>query len=264
MHLWLPAVYSLRLNSYEQAFMDIVALQTLLDLNRAFYERFGEAFAQKRPRLQPGIARLLPRIPNGAAVLDVGCGHGIVLRGLRAQGFGGCYVGLDFSAPLLALAQAEGADPPAGGDFRFVQRDLLDENWAQGLPAPFDFVTAFSVFHHLPGNGNHRRVLRQIRGLLAPGGQFFHSHWQFLNSPRLRARIQPWEAVGLTAAQVEPNDYLLDWRHQGVGFRYVHLFTDEDLRALAAATGFRVVESFYSDGEGGRLGLYHVWEAADG
>lgn len=244
--------------------MDTVALQTLLDLNRAFYARFGEAFAQKRPRLQPGIARLLPRIPSGAAVLDVGCGHGMVLRGLRAQGFRGRYVGLDFSAPLLALAQAEGANPPPGADFRFVQRDLLDENWAQGLPAPFDFVVAFSVFHHLPGRENHRRVLRQIRSLLAPDGRFFHSHWQFLNSLRLRARIQPWEAVGLTAAQVEPDDYLLDWRHQGVGFRYVHLFTDEALRTLAAATGFRVLESFYSDGEGGRLGLYHVWEAADG
>ncbi len=244
--------------------MDTATQTALLARNRAFYDRFGAAFAQKRPRLQPGIARLLPRIPPAASVLDVGCGHGIVLRGLRAQGFHGRYIGIDFSAPLLEIARAEAADPPPDADFRLLPRDLLASTWADGLPAPFDFVVAFSVLHHIPGSETRRSVLARIRGLLRAGGLFFHSHWQFLNSARLRARIQPWEAIGLTAADVEAGDYLLDWRHQGLGYRYVHHFSDEELRALAAATGFRVVETFASDGEGGRLGLYHVWEAADG
>ena len=244
--------------------MNPATRETLLALNRAFYDRFGAAFAQKRGRLQPGIARVLPRIPATASVLDIGCGHGMVLRGLRAQGFHGRYVGMDFSAPLLDIARQEAANPPAGADFRLMQRDLLEDGWADGLPAPFDFVTAFSVLHHIPDSAMRARVLTRIRTLLRPGGLFFHSHWQFLNSARLRARVQPWEAVGLTDADVEPGDYLLDWRHQGLGFRYVHHFSDEELRALAADAGFRVVETFHSDGEGGRLGLYHVWEAPNG
>ena len=36
--------------------------------------------------------------------------------------------------------------------------------------------------------------------------------------------------------------------------------TVEELQILAAETGFQVVESFYSDGENERLGLYQVWE----
>jgi hypothetical protein len=40
----------------------------------------------------------------------------------------------------------------------------------------------------------------------------------------------------------------------------VHQFSEQELAELAESTGFRVVESFYSDGEGGRLGLYQVWK----
>ena len=240
------------------------AASTLLALNREFYARFGAAFAEKRGRLQPGVARLLARVPPEARVLDVGCGHGQVLRGLRAQGFRGRYVGLDFSPDLLEHARAAAAGPPPGADFRILHRDLAEPAWAEGLPAPFDFVMAFAVLHHLPGEALRRRIVATIRGLLRPGGWFLHSHWQFLNSARLRARIQPWESAGLQPQDVDPGDYLLDWRHGGRGLRYVHHFSQPELEALAAATGFRVRETFFSDGEGGRLGLYQVWEAVDG
>ncbi len=240
------------------------AQQALLTLNREFYTRFGAAFAEKRGRLQPGVARLLARIPPEARVLDVGCGHGQVLRGLRARGFRGRYIGLDFSPALLAQARDAAAEPPSGADFRILPRDLAAPAWSEGLPAPFDFALVFAVLHHLPGEALRRRILTDLRRLLRPGGWLLHSHWQFLNSARLRARIQPWESAGLRAEAVEPGDYLLDWRHGGRGLRYVHHFSPAELHALAAATGFRVHETFFSDGEGGRLGLYQVWEAASG
>jgi hypothetical protein len=37
-----------------------------------------------------------------------------------------------------------------------------------------------------------------------------------------------------------------------------HQFSEEELSALAAESGLDVAEMFYSDGEGGRLGLYQV------
>jgi hypothetical protein len=88
----------------------------------------------------------------------------------------------------------------------------------------------------------------------------FLSNWQFLNSVRLRSRIQPWEAVGLTRDQVDEGDYLMDWRRGGYGLRYVHHFSETELSELAHATGFKITETFYSDGEGERLSIYQTWE----
>ena len=103
------------------------------------------------------------------------------------------------------------------------------------------------------------QVLRKVRSLLAPEGRFIHSEWQFLNSPRLKNRIQPWEAIGLSESDVDPGDYLLDWRHGGQGLRYVHHFSEDELEQLAESVGFKVIQSFLSDGENNRLGLYQVW-----
>jgi tRNA (uracil-5-)-methyltransferase TRM9 len=66
--------------------------------------------------------------------------------------------------------------------------------------------------------------------------------------------------IGLNAAQVDEGDYLLDWRRGGYGLRYIHHTSANDLVSLAAETGFRVVNSFYSDGAEGDLGLYQIWE----
>ena len=236
--------------------MDTATQNRLLALNRQFYQTFGEAFAEKRGRLQPGVARLLERIPPQAQVLDLGCGHGMVLRGLAMRGFRGAYVGVDFSAPLLAEAQAHA---PADVESRFLQADLTDPSWISRVGAgPFDVVLAFAVFHHLPGKALRQRVLAQAAALLRPGGLLMLSVWAFLHSPRLRQRIQPWERVGLTTSQVDPGDYLLDWRHGGQGLRYVHHFTPVELAALLQHTGLTPHEMFLSDGENGRLGLYAV------
>ena len=66
--------------------------------------------------------------------------------------------------------------------------------------------------------------------------------------------------VGLDAADVDEGDYLLDWRSGGTGCRYAHQYSEAQLADLARQSGFKVVESFYSDGATGNLGLYQVWE----
>ncbi len=81
-----------------------------------------------------------------------------------------------------------------------------------------------------------------------------------MDSPRLRTRIVPWSEIDIDESDVEMGDYLLDWRRGGYGLRYVHYFSEEELQELADNIGFLVSKTYYSDGEGGRLGLYQVWE----
>jgi hypothetical protein len=103
-------------------------------------------------------------------------------------------------------------------------------------------------------------ILRIVKQLLKTDGIFVDSNWQFLNSEKLKARIQPWETAAISASEVDVGDYLLDWRSGGKGLRYVHHFNESELAELAKASGFSIMDSFYSDGETGNLGLYQVWK----
>jgi tRNA (uracil-5-)-methyltransferase TRM9 len=227
----------------------------LLDLNRQFYQTFALPFSATRHRLQPGVLRILEGIGPQADLLDLGCGNGELAHELARCGHDGSYTGLDFSPPLLE--QAVAGKPP---NFRFVQADLASADWDAALRGEhYDATFLFAVLHHIPGEELRLGILREIKPLLKPDGRLIHSEWQFLNSPRLAARVQPWSTIGLSDVDVDRGDYLLDWREGGQGLRYVHHFCEAELVILAGKSGFQVVESFLSDGENGRLGLYQVW-----
>ncbi len=238
--------------------MDPYTAAKLIELNQLFYQTFALQFSQTRQRLQPGVRRILESLPDAASILDLGCGNGELARHLFQKGFGGAYAGLDFSTRLLAEARAK---VPFESRAIFLQADLSQPGWAEGMPyGPYDLILAFAVFHHLPGEALRRQVLSTAHGRLAARGRLIHSEWQFLNSPRLAARIQPWEMAGLSLEQVDAGDYLLDWRQGGSGLRYVHHFTLEELAGLAAEAGFTILDTFLSDGEGHNLSLYQTWE----
>ncbi|HSO27669.1 MAG TPA: class I SAM-dependent methyltransferase [Anaerolineales bacterium] len=237
--------------------MNAATALRLIKLNRLFYQTFADQFSATRQRLQPGVKRALAILPRSARILDLGCGNGELWRTLAKEGHAGLYVGLDFSAELLRAAQHT-VQP--GSPARFLQADLTTPGWdAAFADESFDFVLAFAVLHHLPQAEIRRATLHTVRRLLQPQGRFIHSHWQFLNSPRLTARIQPWETIDIAADQVDASDYLLDWRRGGYGLRYVHHFSDQELRELAYESGFTVLETYHSDGENSQLGLYHIW-----
>ena len=235
---------------------DIVA--ALLAVNQQFYQTFANQFSATRQRIQPGVELLLPLLCQAKRILDLGCGNGELARRLARLDFQGEYIGLDFSPGLLTAASQE---IPDGVAISFLPADLAQPGWEAGLPpGSFDLVVAFAVLHHLPGAEIRQQVLGTVRRLLVPNGHLVISNWQFLNSPRLRQRIQPWESIGLRTEQVDPGDYLLDWRSGGTGLRYAHHFNPQELVQLAQACGFDVIQSFLSDGENGQTGLYQVWQ----
>jgi tRNA (uracil-5-)-methyltransferase TRM9 len=233
----------------------------LLLLNKQFYQTFGREFSSTRQRLQPGVHRILDTLSGDEALLDLGCGNGELARERMRRGQRGPYTGLDFSLPLLEVARHGWEDAPA----TFIRADLTATDWDKRMLAPihqvFDLVTAFAVLHHIPGDSLRLCIMQKVHALLRPGGKFIHSEWQFLNSEKLKIRVQPWQEVGLSDKEVDPGDYLLDWRSGGRGLRYVHHFEEAELDSLAAASQFRIGSSFLSDGENGQLGLYQVWEA---
>jgi len=236
--------------------MNSSTAQRIIDINREFYARFGAEFSSTRQRLQPGVKQIADSLRGDESILDIGCGNGELARELSRRGHRGSYLGVDFSLPLLDAASTSHSFPA-----KFAQGDLTSDTWSSNLqPSTFDRVFAFAVLHHIPSIEIRLNILRTIKNLLKDDGQFILSNWQFLNSEKLRTRIQSWDQVNIRADELDKDDYLLDWRSGGNGLRYAHHFSGEELSALAEQIGMRVAASFLSDGANGNLGLYQVWD----
>jgi len=231
-------------------------IDRLRDLNRGFYQSFGDSFAATRVRVQPGVAQVMAETPPDASVLDLGCGHGHLAEHLVQHGHHGSYLGIDSSETLIKIARSTSRHPHA----RFKLGDLQQPAWAQDIPADFTHITAFAVLHHIAGSEPRLALLKAVREHIQAEGVFIFSCWNFLASEKLRKRVQPWSVVGLSEQDVDPGDYLLDWRAGGLGYRYVHHYTEEELQQLAAAAGFRMIDNLYADGASGNLGLYQQWQ----
>ncbi len=243
-------------------------ISQLFALNRRFYQTFAHPFAETRRRIQPGVRRYVKTLFQQGNWLDLGCGSGTLAVEWAHDRLPGLYWGADFSQGLLDEArEAVDALQFDNKNIRFSMTDFEEENWERAFTGTrFEGVALFAVLHHIPGSDLRRNVLQAARSLLPAGGWLVHSEWQFQHSPKLMARVKPWELAGLRDSDVEEGDTLLDWRHlcddqdKEPGLRYVHLFSREELGGLAQRAGFEIVDEFESDGQGERLGLYQVWQ----
>jgi len=114
-------------------------------------------------RLLYDAAAEIGRQPAGASVLDVPCGGGVALRGLR-PGQGVRYVAADISALMLRrTAQAAAARGVADQ----VQTLLTDVHDLDVDDAAFDLVVSLTGLHCFP---DPRRALHELGRATAPGG----------------------------------------------------------------------------------------------
>jgi len=237
-------------------------------LNREFYQTFSASFSSTRYRVQPGVSRILKTLPAVSTILDLGCGNGNILKELVKTEFSGSYCGVDFSDHLIRKSRQMYLELEGKAVFKadFSVFDLLQSDWTDFPPTgEWEVILAFAVLHHIPGNEMRKKLFQNIQTLLKPAGKFIFSVWQPQNSRRLVKRFQSWEQVGLTEADVEDGDILLDWKadesqSNGMGYRYVHINSIAELEKLAAETGYSIKDSFCSDGKEGNIGLYQVWE----
>jgi SAM-dependent methyltransferase len=236
----------------------------LLGLNRQFYATFAEHFAASRPVSDSALTSILPYLPSGARVLDVGCGNGRLAVLLDEERPGASYVGVDASPELIDAARIQ-TDRLSHTDAVFRVLDVTQRSWTQELSCqPFDCAVALAVLHHIPGLDLRVRVLRGIGSLLKTTGYAIISTWRFLAHERLRRKIVDWEEAGIDEDDLDPGDYLLDWRRGGRGLRYCHLIDESEVEQLATATGFRVRETFRAGGREGDLSLFAILDRRPG
>jgi hypothetical protein len=164
------------------------------------------------------------------------------------------YVGVDFSANLLL----EAAKSVPGATL--YQRDISCSGSLVDLGL-FGLVASLAVLQHIPGRENRVRLLVEMGRQLEARGRLVLSTWQFMDSPRQRAKVVDWDAAGLEAVDVERDDYLMTWQSGGFGLRYVTYIDQDQMEGLARDAGLDVVDMFRSDGREGNLNLFVILRA---
>lgn len=127
-------------------------------------------------------------------VLEIGVGSGLILSRIAPD----CeaYWGTDLSAAAVAALRAQvDTDPELAAKVELRARPAHDTD---GLPAGyFDTVVINSVAQYFPGGEYLVDVLRQVSGLLAPGGRIFVGDVRNLRLLRtLRAAVETRRATG--------------------------------------------------------------------
>lgn len=103
---------------------------------------------------------------GGQAVLDVGCGGGILSEGLCKSG--ARVTAIDLAADALDVAKLHALESQLRIDYRLISvEDLAVER-----PGGFDVVTCMEMLEHVP---NPTQALAAIARLVRPGGSVFIS-----------------------------------------------------------------------------------------
>lgn len=241
--------------------MDEQVRDTLRQINRDFYSQHAAGFAATRFGGQPGWSRIIAHFPPVCQVLDLGCGNGRFARFLDQRLQQVRYLGLDASASLIDIARRETAGL-ARTQAEFRPADLGSAGWERAVTAgEWDAIVCLAALHHIPGLAERAAFVAIAARLLSPGGVLCLSTWRFSHNARMRRKIVPWTTVDLADDRIETGDYLLDWRQDGVGYRYVHELDEAEIAEIAAQAGLGVAEQFHADGREGDLSLYAVLRA---
>jgi tRNA (cmo5U34)-methyltransferase len=121
--------------------------------------------------------------PDVTAVLDLGCGDGILGQAVLDQYPHAQGIFVDFSEPMLEAAQAR---MESNSRCTFMLLDYGKKEWANSLPQDLPryevIVSGFSI-HHQPDE-RKKEIYTEIYNMLAPGGIFLnlehvasHSLW---------------------------------------------------------------------------------------
>jgi len=102
----------------------------------------------------------------GKRVLDVGCGGGLLSKGMAVRGAE--VTGIDLSEKPLGVARLHLLESGQKVDYRKISAEQI----AEEMPGAFDAVTCLEMLEHVPDPAS---IVESCGRLVKPGGQVFFS-----------------------------------------------------------------------------------------
>ena len=103
---------------------------------------------------------------KGKAVLDVGCGGGILSESMAEKG--AIVTGIDLGEKALKVATLHSLESGVAVNYRLIAVEEL----AESAPESFDIITCLEMLEHVP---NPASVIAACAKLVKPGGHVFFS-----------------------------------------------------------------------------------------
>ena len=207
------------------------AAQKLLEASKDSYNNMAKEFSRTRAKFWDELTFLGEHATPGMKVLDVGCGNGRFFPVVEARQIE--YTGVDNSQGLLE--EARKLHP----DTNFVLGD------ATALPFPdrsFDIVYSFAAIHHIPSRALRNKFVSEIARVLHSGNTLILTTWYLWSPDKLNTFL--WNGLKSVCmlSPLDIGDIMLTFGRDKHS-RYLHAFTERELKRLLKKNGFEVIGS---------------------
>lgn len=160
------------------------------------------------------IVRQLPM--QGAKLLDVGCGGGLLAEGMAARG--ALVTGIDRSPKALGVARLHCEQ--SGIAVQYEENDA--ETWATLHAESYDAVTCLEVLEHVP---DVPRTVAACAAMIKPGGLFFFATLNRTPAAYLKAILGA--------------EYVLGWLPKGT-HEYAKFIRPSEINAALRDAGLEI------------------------
>lgn len=214
--------------------MDQSQADKILADSRAGYAAIGDETALTRDVFYwEEFRRFVDYMREGESVLDVGCGNGRVYEFFTPKKIS--YAGVDVSPLMIDRAR----------ELWKEKGPVFEVGDVMSLPVPdgrYDVVIAAGILQHVPSLAYRRQAMSELARAVRPGGYILIADWNLWRPRYWKTHLH--QRFG-RANGWEPGDLKISWKKSGFP-RYFRAFTRNELRALAASAGMRVVEQYYT------------------
>jgi ubiquinone/menaquinone biosynthesis C-methylase UbiE len=215
--------------------------QEIVRQMRRFYNTAANEWNASRNTPTPVKLKAIKTVEPGMRVLDLGCGNGLMAGPIMNRG--GQYVGADFSTKLTAGCKKRFASHIKTGQAEFITANAVKLPFRNNA---FDFAVSIAVMHHIPSFELRLKFLRELYRVLKSGATAKIDNWN-LREDWGKKKYGISKQLANPAEEYDEGDVSVPWKATGGKElpRYIHIFSDRELRNLARAAGFKKIKIEY-------------------